>query len=242
MSHALTLQNLLEQGTIALWILIGISIVIIAFIIERAIFYFKRNINAYEFFLVVKEFIKQNRYKEAIIYCEAKSHHLTNMIKAGLSRLITKNNLKNNGDIDWDKVQLSDIESAMDASKIEEKLKLEKYTIVLATFGNISPFIGLFGTVWGIMKAFQKLALTENISPGIVMGEISEALIATAFGIAIAIPSVMFYNLYSRKIVSSLSDMDVLSSNYLQLLKVLKQNDGKIPTDYYFEEINEEDK
>ena len=234
MGQAITLQKLLEEGTVALWVLIGASVVVLAFIIERIIYYYKRSINPIQLLGIIKEFIKQERYKEAILYCEAKPHFLTNMMRSGLLQLLSYDETREK--INWDVVKLNEIESALDTSKIQEKQKLEKYTVVLATFGNMSPFIGLFGTVWGIMNAFEKLSQTENISPNIVMGDISEALIATAFGIGVAVPAVMAYNFFSRKIAASLSEMDIISSNFLQLLKVLKKNNGILPDNYYFED------
>lgn len=83
---------------------------------------------------------------------------------------------------------------------LDLKLSLEKRLGVLATFGNNAPFIGLFGTVLGIIKAFHDLGNTSDFGVKVVMSGISEALVATAMGLFVAIPSVIAYNYFVRKI------------------------------------------
>ncbi len=78
--------------------------------------------------------------------------------------------------------------------------KLENNMQILAIIGSVAPFVGLFGTVWGIMNSFQGIAASKNTSLAIVAPGIAEALLATAFGLLAAIPAVFFYNIYSNKI------------------------------------------
>lgn len=78
--------------------------------------------------------------------------------------------------------------------------KMEKDLIFLATVGSASPFIGLFGTVWGIVNSFQAIGASKNTSLAVVAPGIAEALIATAMGLFAAIPAVIFYNFFSNKI------------------------------------------
>jgi len=80
------------------------------------------------------------------------------------------------------------------------RLKLEKRLGILATFGNNAPFIGLFGTVLGVINAFHTLGADTTFGVNAVMGGISEALVATATGLFVAIPSVMAYNYFVRRI------------------------------------------
>jgi biopolymer transport protein ExbB len=80
------------------------------------------------------------------------------------------------------------------------RLGLEKNLGILATFGNNAPFIGLFGTVLGVINAFHTLGLDASFGVNAVMGGISEALVATATGLFVAIPSVMAYNYFVRRI------------------------------------------
>lgn len=99
------------------------------------------------------------------------------------------------------------LETVMDLALKEETEKLEKYLSFLATTANTAPFVGLFGTVWGIMDSFREIGLRGSTSLQVVAPGISEALIATAFGLATAIPAVVAYNYLLgrlRRIVSSL--------------------------------------
>ena len=90
-----------------------------------------------------------------------------------------------------------------------ESVKLEKYLNFLATTGSTSPFIGLFGTVWGIMNSFHGIGAAGSASLAVVAPGIAEALIATAIGLAAAIPAVIAYNYYlsmSRKMIIEMED------------------------------------
>ena len=95
-----------------------------------------------------------------------------------------------------------------EAALIAERRKLEKRIVVLSTLGNNTPFIGLLGTVLGIMKAFRDLALMGDAGPAVVMKGISEALIATAFGLGVAIPCVIANNSLSKIIKTKVSNAE----------------------------------
>jgi biopolymer transport protein TolQ len=95
--------------------------------------------------------------------------------------------------------------------------KLERLVPVLATTASVCPFIGLFGTVWGIMMAFQSIGETGSTNFGIVGPSIAEALIATAAGLVAAIPAVMFYNYLSSQVKTFATDMDDFSMEFLNI-------------------------
>ena len=86
------------------------------------------------------------------------------------------------------------IEKVMDVTIAREIERLERRLLVLATVGSAGPFIGLFGTVWGIMTSFQSIAASKNTSLAVVAPGIAEALFATAIGLVAAIPAAIFYN------------------------------------------------
>ncbi|MDY0300567.1 MAG: protein TolQ [Trichlorobacter sp.] len=100
-----------------------------------------------------------------------------------------------------------------------EVTKLEKYTTFLATTGSTSPFIGLFGTVWGIMVAFIGIGQTGSASLAVVAPGIAEALIATAIGLVAAIPAVMAYNHFQHKIRVLQKEMDSFSTEFLNIVQ-----------------------
>jgi biopolymer transport protein TolQ len=95
--------------------------------------------------------------------------------------------------------------------------KLEHRVPFLATTASITPFIGLFGTVWGIVVAFQGIAQAGNTSLGVVAQPIAEALIATAAGLFAAIPAVYFYNLFTNKVKKFASEMDDFALEFLNI-------------------------
>jgi biopolymer transport protein ExbB len=102
------------------------------------------------------------------------------------------------------------LQEVFESAKIKQRLLLERHLLVLGTLGNNAPFIGLFGTVLGIIKAFNDLALQGTAGSTVVMRGISEALVATALGLLIAIPAVVAYNHFQGRIKRSLSNADRL--------------------------------
>ena len=90
---------------------------------------------------------------------------------------------------------------------------------VLAISASASPFIGLFGTVWGIMGAFEGIARTGSASLAAVAPGISEALIATAFGLAAAIPAVVGYNIFASRVRGVVANIDGFSADFLNIVE-----------------------
>lgn len=109
------------------------------------------------------------------------------------------------------------VERAMKRAITEETTRLEKALTFLATTASAAPFIGLFGTVWGIMNAFMGLSKTHSSSIQAVAPGIAEALIATATGLAAAIPAVMAYNYFARQIRVLSADMQNFCSEFLNI-------------------------
>jgi biopolymer transport protein ExbB len=108
----------------------------------------------------------------------------------------------------------SEVAAAIDGAKAREKLRLERNLSFLATLGSNAPFIGLFGTVLGIIKAFHDLAAGQaggGVGASTVMAGISEALVATAVGILVAIPAVVAFNYFSRRVRVRMTDVDWLA-------------------------------
>lgn len=114
---------------------------------------------------------------------------------------------------------IDNIERVLRSAVDREISKLEKSLTWLATTGSTGPFIGLFGTVWGIMGAFQKIGLTGAASLAVVAPGISEALIATAIGLAAAIPAVMAYNHFLNQIQKIELDLNSYSTDFINVMK-----------------------
>jgi biopolymer transport protein ExbB/TolQ len=110
------------------------------------------------------------------------------------------------------------LESAF--NKLDQEIsKLENGLGILATLGAVSPFIGLFGTVIGIIKSFSALSLTDTSNYTKVMSGISEALIATAAGLFVAVPAVMFYNYFAKKLRLSMPSFDEAIHSIVRAVK-----------------------
>lgn len=113
---------------------------------------------------------------------------------------------------------------ALRRATTQETHRLEKYLTFLATTGSTTPFIGLFGTVWGIMDAFHGIGQTGSASLAVVAPGISEALIATAIGLAAAIPAVMGYNHFLNKVNVLIGEMDNFSQEFLNIVERMERS------------------
>lgn len=100
----------------------------------------------------------------------------------------------------------------------QEKTNLDNGLAVLASIGSVSPFIGLFGTVWGIMHALKGITASGSAGLDVVAGPIGEALIATAMGIAAAIPAVLAYNYFLRKVILMVTEMEHYADRFMHLV------------------------
>ena len=117
------------------------------------------------------------------------------------------------------KVSLSErIEKVMQITLTREMERIERQLTFLATTGSTAPFIGLFGTVWGIMNSFQSIALSHNTSLAVVAPGIAEALFATALGLLAAIPAVVAYNKISKDLDRYASRLDTFSGEFSAIL------------------------
>ncbi len=111
------------------------------------------------------------------------------------------------------------VERTLNRSLEQQILRLEEKMGILATIGSSGPFIGLFGTVWGIMNAFQKIGQTGVANLAVVAPGISEALVATAVGLFAAIPAVIFYNHFMNKVRKNEMELRSFKSDFFNVLK-----------------------
>jgi biopolymer transport protein TolQ len=114
---------------------------------------------------------------------------------------------------------MENIERAMRKSANEEAALMESYLPFLATTGSATPFIGLFGTVWGIMNAFSGIAASGSATLATVAPGIAEALVATAAGLAAAIPSVMAYNYFLNRVRAIATRIDSFTIEFVNFLE-----------------------
>lgn len=114
---------------------------------------------------------------------------------------------------------MDNLKRALRKAETKQVGRLGRYLSFLATTGSSTPFIGLFGTVWGIMSSFHDIGMRGSASLAVVAPGISEALIATAAGLAVAIPAVIFYNYYSNILFDLENDMQGFSADFMNLVE-----------------------
>ena len=115
-------------------------------------------------------------------------------------------------------VQSARVERILEIATDNEIKKIEKNFTYLATVGSTAPFIGLFGTVWGIMNSFQSIAISRNTSLAIVAPGIAEALFATALGLLAAIPAVVAYNKFNSDSKKYSQKLENFSKRFLSII------------------------
>jgi len=106
-----------------------------------------------------------------------------------------------------------------------QKLLLERNLNVLGTMAAVAPLVGLLGTVWGIMRAFHDMALVGSAAPSVVAAGIAEALVTTAIGLLVAVPALMLYNHFARR----MSVMLIMAENHARGLRTAMNGSGGTP-------------
>jgi biopolymer transport protein TolQ len=143
------------------------------------------------------------------------SRGMSSIFEAGFREF---NRLVQQGDVSVDKL-VDECRRAMRVAQIREMERLELGLATLATIGSTSPYVGLFGTVWGIMSAFMAIGNMQSVTLATVAGPIAEALIATAMGLFAAIPAVIAYNRYADKVLRLEIRYDGFSEEFSSILQ-----------------------
>lgn len=191
-------KSLTIPGWIVIIILLLMSIYMIAVGIERVLTYSKAKNQSRMYAPKVAQALKNSNIDEAInISDKHKDSHLAMVVSSGLKEFSAH---QGNSDISGEEMEAS--KRALERAIAVKTAELKRGLSGLATVGSTAPFVGLFGTVVGIIGAFQALKNNESAGIGAVGGSISEALIATAFGIAVAVPAVWLFNYFTNKVTS----------------------------------------
>jgi biopolymer transport protein ExbB/TolQ len=189
-------------------ILFIMSVWSLAVMIDRALYFSAARKQSREFAPKVAGALKEGRLDEAIKVADrSKKSHLAEVVTAGLTEF---RSFGSGGAITEEQIESS--KRALERSESIVHAKLKKGLGGLATIGSTAPFIGLLGTVIGILNAFQSIAASKSSGIGQVAGGISEALVTTAFGLLVAIPAVMCFNYFTTKVEAFDVEMDNSSS------------------------------
>ena len=189
-------------------VLIAASIFSWALIVDKYRLFKKINLSSDEF---EQKFWKSKSAESFYNNIPANSNDpLANIFKAGMDEMLKSKTRSSN--------QSERVSRILEVSTEREMLTIEKYFTFLATVGSTAPFIGLFGTVWGIMNSFQSIAISRNTSLAIVAPGIAEALFATALGLLAAVPAVVAYNKFNSDARKYLQKIENFSKRFLSIL------------------------
>ena len=164
--------------------LIAFSVVTLGVTIERFYYYWTRRGNPDQISGEVLQRMRKGDIKEAVWACEHARHPA-----AATMHVVVGSPVESNADLDERLIVVLS----------EQKLMLERNLNILGTMAVTAPLVGLLGTVWGIMRAFHDMALVGSAAPTVVAGGIAEALITTAVGLVVAVPSLIAYNHFVRR-------------------------------------------
>lgn len=194
----------LVGGNWVLYLLLLSSVLSLAVVLQKAWYFYRNRINWDEFSEMLSSFLNRGDTIAAMEYAKRHSNPAARTVLTGLKNM--------------DKGPAA-VEEVLIGKRIAEKFGMESRLVILGTLGNNAPFIGLFGTVLGIIKAFHDLSVAQNPNPSVVMSGVSEALVATAVGLIVAIPAVIAYNYFQRRVKEFVTQMDAASKMLLVFMK-----------------------
>ena len=196
--------QIINMGGFTMYILLVCSVIAMAIILERLYHYHGKAVDVIKFMERIRELLEHSEQAKALKMCETEPIPVARVVAAGMRK---------------QGLGREEITGAMDREIITETSKLEKSIAFLGTMGNLAVYIGLFGTVLGIVRAFHNISLQGSGGLTVVIGGVAEALICTATGLLVAVPSVAAFNYFSRKVDSFVMDMEYCSSETVDLLK-----------------------
>jgi len=181
-----------------LWLLVVLSILSVSIMIERGVFYATRKVDARALSDRMLALLNAGDVAgaKALVSSDAMEAHV---VRRGLDNLSAGTNT---------------VRELMTGELMSQRARFERRLIFLGTLGNNAPFIGLFGTVLGIIRAFRDLSVADVTKGGnaqAVMSGISEALVATAVGLAVALPAVVAFNYFKSVVKGSVTNTEVLT-------------------------------
>jgi biopolymer transport protein ExbB len=182
-------------------IILVCSVVTLGFAIERLLYFGRRRGNPDAMLSQALERVHGGHLKEAIWACTSTTHPVGPVAKQVLENA---------------HLPSSAIDEKMQIALSEQRLQLERNLGWIGTMGNTAPLIGLLGTVWGIMRAFHDMARTGSAGPSVVAAGVAEALFTTAAGLLVAVPAVILYNHFLRRITVMLT----VSENHARALRI----------------------
>lgn len=203
MNHDFSLVQAVMKGGWAIGLLVLLSILVFAVLYDRWTYYRKRYQGRESVLAGLEPFLDRKNLAEALEACDRDGTLLALVVRSGLQARADRRNVK----------------EAMEREAKAQLLLMERRLPFLATIGSIAPFIGLFGTVLGIIRAFRDLALSNAGGAAVVSEGIAEALIATAAGLFVAITAVFIYNLFQARLNVMAQEAEIVISEMTERLE-----------------------
>ena len=205
-----TLVDLFLKGGPVMWPLLLFSIVALFFIVERFFVLRKAKVNVNEFLAKLRKALIVNRsIRDAVKVCEDYQGPVASIMKAGLLKYGHPK---------------EDVEKTIENAALYEMGRLERNLVWIATVANVAPLLGFFGTVAGMINSFEALAEAGLSNPGLVAAGISEALITTAGGLAVAIPTQLAYNFFMARINKFVRDIETSTNMLLETFSEMERS------------------
>ena len=200
-----TLADLLVLGGPMMWPLLLCSILTVAIILERAMALGAISRSAHRFLDEVRDAVKRRKVTEALAICDRTPSPLAAMVRAGLSRHEQGRDA---------------VRDAIDEAGAREIPRLERHLAVLGTIAHIAPLLGLLGTTVGLLRCFHimqaKAVTLQPVGPADLSQGIWQALLTTTTGLVIAIPAIMGYNYFTRRVQQLVWDLQVAATDLLR--------------------------
>lgn len=192
------------EGGILMWPILATSIVALAIAIERFFTLRRATIDTRELMDTMRTVLRQNRPQEAVAICDETDVPVARILKAGILK--------------FNRPKEDIREAIQDAGNLEIP-RLERYLPALGTCANIAPLLGLLGTVQGMIKAFAQIQNKQGlVNPSDLAQGIGNALVTTAAGLTVAIPTLVVYNYYITRVENMVLEMEISSSELVELL------------------------
>lgn len=202
------LVDTLKAGGVTLAIILVFSVFVLAVAVERGVALWRFLDRARSLAETVKRCLYRGAMAEARAACERSSNLAAEIFLVGFERFGRSGAVA--------------LASAVDRERQRVALALKGQLWTLGTIGATAPFIGLFGTVWGILRAFEQIGVTHQAGIDVVGPGIAEALVATAAGLVVAIEAVMIYNYFMARLTRIATELKLLSEEFVELLAEAK--------------------
>jgi biopolymer transport protein ExbB len=197
-----SLGDIIMGGGVIGWVIILLSIVSLALAIEHFVTIRRDKLVPPELIDEIEALFEEEEYQEALELCESEPNYLTNILSAGLPKI-------NAG--------FEAMEKAMDEVAEEEAIKLHQKVGWLSLIGNIAPMMGLFGTVYGMIQAFNEITrLGAAVTPKDLSAGISTALITTLFGLFVAMPSLFFFFVFRNRVIKVSLEISAIADDLVE--------------------------